>query len=105
MYQSHKLEGRAYLQEIIYGGLLYVQKENTQIAKLTPEIEKTDNSWKKKVQRTYKTLFNFISNQRNCASKMAKTLSVIVFSAKSNYSLSKMGGLTTTGGNIAQYNW
>lgn len=44
MYQSHKLEGRAYLQEIIYGGLLYVQKENTQIAKLTPEIEKTDNS-------------------------------------------------------------
>ena len=41
MYQNHKLEGRAYLQQIIYGGLLYVQKENTQIAKLTPEIEKT----------------------------------------------------------------
>lgn len=80
-----------------------MQKEKTQRAKLTLEIENLTHERRSK--ELVKHYLTSLAIEEILLLRLAETLSVIAFSAKSYYSQSKMGGLTHAGGDKTQYNW
>ena len=79
-----------------------MQKENTQQAKLTPEIE--NSTHERRSKGLVKHYLTSLAIEEILLLRLAETSSVIAFSAKSYYSRSKMGRLPRAGGDKMQYN-